>query len=171
MCQDGGTYHKHSGKKEWRLCRKNDNWAKSTGVKWASLMAQQVRNLPTMARDTGSIPGLGKSPGGGKWQSTPVFLPKKSCAQRSLAGCSPEGRKESDTADRLSMHRGELELDKQGSSVQFSPVTQSCPTLCDPMDCACQTSLSITSSRSLLKLMSIVSVMSSNHLILSSRKS
>ena len=91
-------------------------------MKWASLMAQQVRNLPTMARDTGSIPGLGKSPGGGKWQSTPVFLPKKSCAQRSLAGCSPEGRKESDTADRLSMHRGELELDKQGSSVQFSSV-------------------------------------------------
>ena len=139
-------------------------------------MAQQVKNLPTMARDTGSIPGFGKSPGGGKWQSTPVFLPKKSCGQRSLAGCSPEGRKESDTDERLSMHRGELELDKQRSSVQFSSfqlssVTQSCPTLCNPVDCACQTSLSITNSRSLLKLMSIVSVMSSNHLILSSRKS
>ena len=85
-------------------------------------MAQQVKNLPTMARDTGSIPGLGKSPGGGKWQSTPVFLPKKSCGQRSLAGCSPEGRKESDTDERLSMHRGELELDKQRSSVQFISV-------------------------------------------------
>ena len=40
-------------------------------------------------------------------------------------------------------------------------------TLCDPMDCqACQTSLSITNSWSLLKLMSIKSVIPSNHLIL-----
>ena len=42
-----------------------------------------------------------------------------------------------------------------------------CPTLCNPMDCAArQASLSITNSQSLLKLMSIVSVMPSNHLIL-----
>ena len=26
--------------------------------------------------DMGSIPGLGRSPGGGKWQPSPVFLPK-----------------------------------------------------------------------------------------------
>ena len=44
------------------------------------------------------------------------------------------------------------------------PVTQSCPTLCDPMDCR-QASLSITNSWSLLKLMSIESVMPSSHLI------
>ena len=37
---------------------------------------------------------------------------------------------------------------------------------CDPMDCNMQASLSITNSRSLLKLMSIESVMPSNHLIL-----
>ena len=50
------------------------------------------------------------------------------------------------------------------SSVQF---TQSCSTLCNPMDCiACQASLSITNSQSLLKLMSIESVMPSSHLIL-----
>ena len=55
-----------------------------------------------------------------------------------------------------------------GSPVQFSSVTQSCPTLCDPMDCRCQASLSITNSQSLLKLMFIESVMPSNHLILSS---
>ena len=51
------------------------------------------------------------------------------------------------------------------SSVQFSSVAQSCPTLCDPMDHS-QASLSITSSWSLLKLMFIESVMPSNHLIL-----
>ena len=52
------------------------------------------------------------------------------------------------------------------SSVQFSSVTQSCPTLCNPWIAARQASLSITNSRSLLKLMSIESVMPSSHLIL-----
>ena len=49
--------------------------------------------------------------------------------------------------------------------VQFSSVTQSCPTLCDPMNCS-KASLSITNSQSLLKLMSIELVMPSSHLIL-----
>ena len=52
------------------------------------------------------------------------------------------------------------------SFIQFSSVTQSCPTLCDPWTAAGQASLSITNSQSLLKLMSIESVMPSNHLIL-----
>ena len=51
-------------------------------------------------------------------------------------------------------------------NIQFSSVTQSCPTLCDPMNTARQASMSITNSRSLPKLMSIESVMASNHLIL-----
>ena len=41
-----------------------------------------------------------------------------------------------------------------------------CLTLCDPMDCSIPASLSITNSWSLLKLISIESVMPSNHLIL-----
>ena len=45
-------------------------------------------------------------------------------------------------------------------------VTQSCLTLCDPMNLTCQASLSITNSRNPLKLMSIESMMPSNHLIL-----
>ena len=49
-------------------------------------------------------------------------------------------------------------------SVQFSSVIQSCPTLCNLI--ACQASLNINSSQYLLKLMSIESVMPSNHLIL-----
>ena len=52
------------------------------------------------------------------------------------------------------------------TSVQFGSVAQSCPILCNSMDCSTQASLSITNSWSLLKLMSIESVMSSNHLIL-----
>ena len=49
---------------------------------------------------------------------------------------------------------------------QFSSVTQSCPTLCDPWITARQASLSITNSQSLPKLTSTDSVMPSNHLIL-----
>ena len=33
-----------------------------------------------------------------EWQPTPVFLPEKFNGQRNLAGYSPKGRKESDTA-------------------------------------------------------------------------
>ena len=51
-------------------------------------------------------------------------------------------------------------------SVQFSSVTQSCPIFATPCTTAHQASLSITNSQSLLKLMSIESVMPSNHLIL-----
>ena len=52
-------------------------------------------------------------------------------------------------------------------SYQFSSVAQSCPTLCDPRTTAArQTSLPITNSRSLFKLLAIESVMPSNHLIL-----
>ena len=45
-------------------------------------------------------------------------------------------------------------------------VTQSCPTLCDPMDAAHQASLSFTASQSLLKIKPLESMMPSNYLIL-----
>ena len=48
----------------------------------------------------------------------------------------------------------------------ISSVTQSCPIFATPWTEARQASLSITSSRSLLRLMCIKSVMPSNHLIL-----
>ena len=51
-------------------------------------------------------------------------------------------------------------------TVQFSSVAHSCPTLSTPWPTAHQASLSITNSRSLLKLMSIESVMPSSHPIL-----
>ena len=51
-------------------------------------------------------------------------------------------------------------------TLQFSSVAQSCLTLWDPMDCSMPGPPSITNSWSLLKLMSIKSVMPSNHLIL-----
>ena len=45
-------------------------------------------------------------------------------------------------------------------------VTRSCPTLCDPVDCRTPGSLPFTLYWSLLKLMSIESLMPSNYLIL-----
>ena len=45
-------------------------------------------------------------------------------------------------------------------------IVQSCPTLCDPMDCSIPGIPVLTISQSLLKLMSIESVIPSNHLIL-----
>ena len=51
-------------------------------------------------------------------------------------------------------------------SIKFSSVTQLCLTLCDPMNTARPASLSIINSWSLPKLMSIESMMPSNHLIL-----
>ena len=52
------------------------------------------------------------------------------------------------------------------SSVQFSSVSQLCPTLCNPWTAAHQASLYIINTWSLLKLTSIESVRPSNHLIL-----
>ena len=45
-------------------------------------------------------PWFGKIPWRRKWQTTPVHLPGKFHGQRSLAGCSPWGRKESSTTER-----------------------------------------------------------------------
>ena len=39
-----------------------------------------------------------------QWHPTPVLLPVKSHGQRSVVGCSPWGRKESDTTKRLHFH-------------------------------------------------------------------
>ena len=50
--------------------------------------------------------------------------------------------------------------------VEVSSATQLCPTVCDPWTGLHQASLSITNSGSLLKLISIESVMPSNHFIL-----
>ena len=47
-----------------------------------------VKSLPANAGDVSSIPGSGRSPGGGSGDSTPVFLPGISRGQWSLVGQS-----------------------------------------------------------------------------------
>ena len=68
----------------------------------ASQVVLVVKNTPANARDikdTGSIPGSGRSPGEGNGNHSPVFLPGESHGQRSMVGYSPWGRKELDTTE------------------------------------------------------------------------
>ena len=59
-----------------------------------------------------------------------------------------------------------MSIDVYYMGVQLSSVAQSCPTLCDPMDCSTPGFTVHQNSRSLLRLKSIELVMPSNHLIL-----
>ena len=57
--------------------------------KRGSIVALVVKNPPANAGDVravGSVPGLGRSPGGGHRQLTPAFLPGESHGHRSLEG-------------------------------------------------------------------------------------
>ena len=64
-----------------------------------------VKNPPASARDAGSVPESGRSPGGGK-DPTPVFFPGECHGQRSLAGCSLRGRKESGACEGVTLSAG-----------------------------------------------------------------
>ena len=72
---------------------KNDSW------RWPSWVVQWHNSKGACnardARDTGLIPGSGRSPKEGN--DNPVFLPRKSHGQRNLAGYSLWGSKKSDT--------------------------------------------------------------------------
>ena len=57
-----------------------------------------------------------------QWHPTPVLLPGKSHGRRSLVGCSPWGREESDTTERLHFHIS-LSCIREGNS---SPLQCSC---------------------------------------------
>ena len=78
--------------------------------------AQLVNNPPAIQETACNTVDPGSIPWRRKWQPTPVFLPRKSHGLRSMSGYSPWGR------------------NRVGHSVQFSSVSQSCPTLCDPMN-------------------------------------
>ena len=71
----------------------------------ASQVALVVKSLPSSAEDLrdGFDPWVRKIPWGRAWQPTPVFWPGEFHGQRSLVGYSPQGRKESDTAERLTV--------------------------------------------------------------------
>ena len=76
-----------------------------------SLVAQTVKNLPAMQEVWVQFLGW-KFPWRRKWQPTPVSLTGESHGQRSLAGYSSWGRKDSDTTETLTP--GALEDERRG---------------------------------------------------------
>ena len=91
-----------------------------------------VQNLPANTRHRFN-PWIRKIPWRRAWQATPIFWPGESHGQKSLAGYSPwDHRVRHDWSDLAPVHYGYSDF----SSVQFSSVAQSCPTLCDPMNCS-----------------------------------
>ena len=145
--------------------------------------------------DLGSIPGLGRSPGGREWQPTPVFLPggypwteepgglqsmgsqrvrhywvtKLSTAQKFLwansyscpsvftTDCFQDLHGYPNSWILKSLRSDQIRSDQSLSRVRL---------FATPWIAAHQASLSITNSRSSLRLMFIESVMPSSHLIL-----
>ena len=96
-----------------------DSPSKSTGVGCHSLL-QKIFPIQ------GSNPGLlhcrqiffslsWEDPLARAWQPTPVLFPGDSHGQRSLVGCSPWGRQESDTTECLT-HKPKNQLSKSSSS-------------------------------------------------------
>ena len=69
---------------------------KTKGEDRASLMVQMVKNPHVNAKDLGSIPELGRPPGGGNGNPLPY-----SCLENSMdrGAYSPWGLKESDTTE------------------------------------------------------------------------
>ena len=67
----------------------------------ASLVAQMVKESACNAGDLGSIPGSGRSPGGGNGNPLQYSCLGNPHGQRRLEGYSPWGCRESDTTEQL----------------------------------------------------------------------
>ena len=85
------------------------------------------------ARDWGSVPGSGRSPGGGHGHPLQYSCLENSQGQRSLAGYSPWGHKESDmTGGTMHTHTtkisksGNKKKDERGTCCQKVKVEDSC---------------------------------------------
>ena len=65
----------------------------------SSLVAQTVKEFTCNAGDLGSIPGLERFPGEGHGNPFQYSFLENPHGQRSLAGYSPWGHKESDTSE------------------------------------------------------------------------
>ena len=79
------------------------------GFAWA----RKSKGLPRWPYGRGKRPGfdpwVGKIPWRKEWQSTPVFWPGQFHGQRSLAGCSPWGHKESDMTEQKKVQKPQRE--------------------------------------------------------------
>ena len=90
-------------------------------------------------RDTGSIPGLGRFPGGGNSNSLLYFCLEKSHGQGSLAGYSPWGHKELDPTEhacvgKTSCHVAEFRISSSELLSGECFVLQSCFDSCNRLN-------------------------------------
>ena len=95
----------HDMKQRWDL----DSRVREILKFWVLYLAQVVKNLPASAKAAGnssSIPGLGRSPGGGN--GCPL-QPGESPGQRSRVGYSPGGRSHKVSEQRLTGLMGKAE--------------------------------------------------------------
>ena len=76
------------------------NWS----IRWGFSGGSDGEASACNAGDLGSIPGLGRSPGGGHGNSLLYFFLENPHGQRSLVSYSPCGRKESDTTELVRTH-------------------------------------------------------------------
>ena len=86
-----------------------------SSISWCfrtSQVPQQPKKMGHLREDPTMSPGMVQgrktkpwfiitNPWRRKWQPTPVLLPGESHGRRSLVGYSPQGRKESDTTERI----------------------------------------------------------------------
>ena len=89
---DSTQYSYYNEKNACELVNSNQRWSHAQSELPWWLSGKESAYSEGAAGDAGSIPG-------GGWQPTPVFLPEESDGERSLAGYSPQGHKESDTIE------------------------------------------------------------------------
>ena len=100
-----------------------------------------VKNIPANTGDSGSIPELGRFPGRGKGNPLQYSCLENPHGQRSLAGYSPQGCKESDTTERLSTYtRSTCSNDAEAAALgaggedpgsqALSPLARTWPSMC-----------------------------------------
>ena len=91
-----------------------------------------VKNLPANAgdiKDTGSIPRSGRSLGGGHGKPFQYSCLENPQRQRSLAGYSPEGRKES-VAAKATEHNTQRSLTIVNKKTQYCVCVKHCNEVC-----------------------------------------
>ena len=90
-------------------------WGHKESHNWATFTFMHEMRFPggsicLQCRRPGFDPWVGKIPRRREWQPTPVFLPGEFHGQRSLAGYSPWGHKDSDTTEQLTLTFQALEM-------------------------------------------------------------
>ena len=83
------------------ICLDAQSWGHRIRSEWGVPGGSDGKESACSAGDPGSIPGRGKSSGGGHGNPLQYSCLENPRGHRSLAGCSPWGHKESDTTERL----------------------------------------------------------------------